>query len=364
MIGLATAMFLVILDAAMVNLAGSAIRRGLGLIAAELTVVVDSYLVTFAGLLLLADVLGARRVFLTGMAVYLAASAFCALATGGGMLIAGRIGQGIGAAVLMPAATTMDTSLLTPLPEAAGEETGVASADEIDQQANTFSVDSIEVGHPYPGKVLGRNVLFSAHDRALRERARVRTRLDDTRRGPPGQHRPRRDRDRRRGAGPRARPGRDVDRSRPGDGTAGAHPACRGRRSGDLPRHPGERPHRTPFRCFCWWLFMVTGERVPFTDSRVAEPARHQGVDVSLRIQGLHGRAAGAEKNMVAVYVSRDDIRDLDAGELGGRIAAAAGVPRAGAATAIAEFEPAPRYTIQDVLLGHITWDELTRASA
>ncbi|MFD5095665.1 MFS transporter [Amycolatopsis thailandensis] len=111
MTGLATAMFLVILDAAMVNLAGSTIRQGLGLTAAELTVVVDSYLVAFAGLLLLGgrlgDVLGARKVFLTGMAVYLAASAFCALATGGGMLIAGRIGQGIGAAVLMPAALSL-----------------------------------------------------------------------------------------------------------------------------------------------------------------------------------------------------------------------------------------------------------------
>ncbi|MER6669856.1 MFS transporter [Amycolatopsis japonica] len=111
MAGLASAMFLVILDAAMVNLAGSRIRQGLGLSAAELTVVVDSYLVTFAGLLLLggrlADVLGARKVFLAGMAGYLAATAFCALATGGGMLIAGRIGQGIGAAVLMPAALSL-----------------------------------------------------------------------------------------------------------------------------------------------------------------------------------------------------------------------------------------------------------------
>ncbi|MGW5704006.1 MFS transporter [Amycolatopsis japonica] len=111
MAGLASAMFLVILDAAMVNLAGSRIRQGLGLSAAELTVVVDSYLVTFAGLLLLggrlADVLGARKVFLAGMTGYLAATGFCALATGGGMLIAGRIGQGVGAAVLMPAALSL-----------------------------------------------------------------------------------------------------------------------------------------------------------------------------------------------------------------------------------------------------------------
>ncbi|MFI6303986.1 hypothetical protein ACIBCH_19105 [Amycolatopsis thailandensis] len=83
---------------------------------------------------------------------------------------------------------------------------------------------------------------------------------------------------------------------------------------------------------------------------------------MSLRIQGFPGRSARSEEDMVAVYVSRDDIRDLDAGELGGRIAAAAGMSKA--ATAIAEFEPGPRYTIQDVLLGHITWEELTRTSA
>ncbi|WP_280458437.1 MFS transporter [Nocardia carnea] len=115
MAGLATAAFLVILDAAMVNLAGSTIRAGLELTAAELTVVVDSYLVAFAGLLLLggrlADVLGARAMFSTGMTIYLVASACCGLAANGAMLIAGRIGQGIGAAVVMPAALSLVLAL-------------------------------------------------------------------------------------------------------------------------------------------------------------------------------------------------------------------------------------------------------------
>ncbi|WP_020496425.1 MFS transporter [Sciscionella marina] len=113
--GLATAMFLVILDSSMVNLAGPTIRASLGITATGLTVVVDSYLVAFAGLLLLggrlADVLGARKVFLGGMAVYLAASAFCALATSGGLLITGRIGQGIGAAAVVPAALALVLTL-------------------------------------------------------------------------------------------------------------------------------------------------------------------------------------------------------------------------------------------------------------
>jgi EmrB/QacA subfamily drug resistance transporter len=115
MTGLATAMFLVILDASMVNLAGPTIREGLGLTTTELTVVVDSYLVPFAGLLLLggrlADVLGGRKVFLAGMAIYVAASAVCALAGSVEMLIAGRIVQGIGAAVVIPAALSLVLSL-------------------------------------------------------------------------------------------------------------------------------------------------------------------------------------------------------------------------------------------------------------
>lgn len=117
MVGLATAMFLVILDAAMVNLAASTIRAGLGLTAAELTLVVDSYLVAFAGLLLLggrlADVLGARKVFLSGMAIYLVTTALCALATDATTLIAARIAQGIGAAAVVPAALSLVLALYT-----------------------------------------------------------------------------------------------------------------------------------------------------------------------------------------------------------------------------------------------------------
>ncbi|WP_026124642.1 MFS transporter [Nocardiopsis baichengensis] len=115
MVGLAGSMFLVVLDTSMVNLAGRTIREGLGLTAAELTVVVDAYLVALAGLLLLggrlADVLGGKRVFLAGTAVYVAASALCASAADGAVLTAGRVGQGIGAALLMPAALSLVLAL-------------------------------------------------------------------------------------------------------------------------------------------------------------------------------------------------------------------------------------------------------------
>ncbi|MBB5836211.1 EmrB/QacA subfamily drug resistance transporter [Kribbella italica] len=117
MLALAGSMCVVLLDSSMVNLAGRSIRDGLGLSAGELTGVVNAYLVAFAGLLLLggrlADVLGGRKVFLTGMALYVAASVVCALAVNAPMLIAGRIGQGAGAAIVIPSALAIVLALYT-----------------------------------------------------------------------------------------------------------------------------------------------------------------------------------------------------------------------------------------------------------
>lgn len=115
MAGLATAMFLVIMDASMVNLAGPAIREGLGLSGTELSVVADAYLVAFAGLLLLggrfADILGGRRMFGLGLSVYTAATVACALATSGTLLTAARVVQGVGAAMVIPAALSLVLAL-------------------------------------------------------------------------------------------------------------------------------------------------------------------------------------------------------------------------------------------------------------
>lgn len=137
MSGLAASMFLVVLDASMANLAGPTIREGLGLSAAQLAVVVNSYLVAFAGLLLLggrlADTLGGRRVFLSGLGTYLVASTVCALSGNVEVLVAGRILQGIGAAVVTPAALSLVLRLYTSARERTaamgiwGAVTGVAS---------------------------------------------------------------------------------------------------------------------------------------------------------------------------------------------------------------------------------------------
>lgn len=108
---LASSMFVIILDSAMVNLAASSIRDGLALTAAETAAVANTYVIALAGLVLLAgrlaDTLGARRMFLAGMGIYAGASAVAALAPAAPGLLAGRVGQGVGAAVTIPAALAM-----------------------------------------------------------------------------------------------------------------------------------------------------------------------------------------------------------------------------------------------------------------
>ena len=120
---LALAQFVVILDASIVNIALPAIGRGLHMQASGLSWVIDAYLLTFGGLLLLggraADLLGRRAVFLGGLLAFSAASLADALAPGGGALIAFRAIQGAAAAAMSPAALSIVTTLFAPGPERA-----------------------------------------------------------------------------------------------------------------------------------------------------------------------------------------------------------------------------------------------------
>ena len=103
----AFALFMVMLDNTVVNVALPSIQRDLGIGLSELQWTVNAYALTFAVLMLtggkLADFLGRRRVFIAGLAVFTASSLACGLATSGEMLIAARTVQGIGAALMMPA---------------------------------------------------------------------------------------------------------------------------------------------------------------------------------------------------------------------------------------------------------------------
>jgi DHA2 family methylenomycin A resistance protein-like MFS transporter len=98
--------FVITLDALVVNVALPDIRDDLGGGMTGLQWVIDGYTLMFAALLLsagsLSDRIGARRAFGAGLAVFIAASAGCGLATGLPALVAARLIQGVGAAVMMP----------------------------------------------------------------------------------------------------------------------------------------------------------------------------------------------------------------------------------------------------------------------
>jgi len=110
---LGVAQFMLILDVTVVAVALPTIGADLGLARDTLTWVVSAYTLMFGGLMLLggraADLYGARRVVLTGLLVFTAASLATGLASGAEMLIGGRVAQGIGAAILSPAALSVVT---------------------------------------------------------------------------------------------------------------------------------------------------------------------------------------------------------------------------------------------------------------
>ncbi|HEX4011139.1 MAG TPA: MFS transporter [Solirubrobacteraceae bacterium] len=121
------AQFMVLLDVSIVNVALPSIRDGLGFSTTGLQWVVNAYTLTFAGLLMLggraADLLGRRRVFLAGTAMFALASLGCALASSRGMMIGARGVQGIAGAISSPATLSIITSTL---PEGRERNRGLA----------------------------------------------------------------------------------------------------------------------------------------------------------------------------------------------------------------------------------------------
>jgi EmrB/QacA subfamily drug resistance transporter len=111
---LSVAQLMVILDISAVNVALPDLGQDLGIAPGDLGWTITSYSLIFGSLLLLggraADLLGRRRVFLTGLGVFTGASLVTALAGDEAMLFAARAGQGLGAALLSPAALSILTS--------------------------------------------------------------------------------------------------------------------------------------------------------------------------------------------------------------------------------------------------------------
>src|SRR6476620_11172177 len=103
LIVLCVGFLMIILDATIVNVALPSIQSDLGFSQSSLAWLVNAYLIAFGGLLLLAgrlgDLIGQRRVFLVGLAVFTAASLLCATAQSQGLLIGARFVQGVGGAL-------------------------------------------------------------------------------------------------------------------------------------------------------------------------------------------------------------------------------------------------------------------------
>src|SRR4051794_131815 len=111
---LCVAQFMVILDASIVNVALPTIGNALNFSESNLPWVVNAYVLTFGGFLLLggrmADLLGRRRVFMGGLVLFALASLAGGFATNPGQLIAARAVQGLGAAIVSPAALSIVTT--------------------------------------------------------------------------------------------------------------------------------------------------------------------------------------------------------------------------------------------------------------
>src|ERR1017187_3518159 len=127
---LCAGMLMVILDGSIVTVALPVIQNDLGFSSAGLTWVVNAYLIAFGGLLLLAgrlgDLVGRKRVFIAGLAIFTAASLLCGVSTNEQMLIAARFVQGIGGAAASAVSLGMIVTLF-PEPRERGAAIGAFS---------------------------------------------------------------------------------------------------------------------------------------------------------------------------------------------------------------------------------------------
>src|ERR671921_758147 len=122
------AQLMIVLDGTIVNVALPAIQGSLGFSGAGLSWVVNAYLLTFGGFLLLGgragDLIGRRRIFVFGLALFTFASLLCGLAGSQGLLVAARALQGVGGAIIAPAALSIIITTFTE-PESRARAMGV-----------------------------------------------------------------------------------------------------------------------------------------------------------------------------------------------------------------------------------------------
>ena len=108
---------MIVLDSSIVNVALPSIQSDLGFSQSALAWVVNAYLLTFGGFLLLSgrlgDLLGNKRVFQGGVVAFTVASVLCGMAPSAGLLVAGRAVQGIGGAAVSAVALSLILGLFS-----------------------------------------------------------------------------------------------------------------------------------------------------------------------------------------------------------------------------------------------------------
>jgi EmrB/QacA subfamily drug resistance transporter len=118
LVAVAFGLFMIMLDNTIVNVALPTMQRSLGLKVSELEWIVTGYALTFGAFMLtggkLADLFGRRRIFVVGLVIFSGASLACGLAGGATLLIAARVVQGLGAAMMNPATLSIITVTFPP----------------------------------------------------------------------------------------------------------------------------------------------------------------------------------------------------------------------------------------------------------
>src|SRR2546430_5129138 len=108
---------MIVLDVTIVNVALPSIRQDLGFSETSLAWVVNAYLLTFGGFLLLGgrlgDLFGHRRLFLSGISLFTLASLCCGLANSQGFLVSARAVQGVGGAIASAVSLSLTMTLFT-----------------------------------------------------------------------------------------------------------------------------------------------------------------------------------------------------------------------------------------------------------
>ena len=163
---------MMVLDSTIVNVALPSIQHDLGFSQGNLTWVIDGYLITFGGFLLLAgrlgDLVGRKRVFLSGLVLFTAASVLCGIADSQGLLIGARLLQGVGGAV---ASSVILAIIVTEFPETrrAGQSDGAVRVRlrrrRLDRAARRWRADAVAR--------LALDLLRQRADRHRRLRARL-----------------------------------------------------------------------------------------------------------------------------------------------------------------------------------------------